>query len=85
MVVEFLILIGVIMLILDQVRRIRAASQARITELEAKIVAQQSLIDNLTAGSADLQTELDNFESELKPAEPVEVTPESDESHPAVL
>lgn len=64
------------MLILDQVRRIRAASQARITELEARIVAQQSLIDNLTAGNTDLRTELDDFEAELKPAEPVEVTPE---------
>ena len=61
------------MLILDQVRRIRAASQARITELEAKIVAQQALIDNLTTGNVDLQTELDNFEAELKPAEPVAV------------
>lgn len=67
------------MLILDQVRRIRAASQARTTELEAKIAAQQALIDNLTTGNVDLQTELDNFEAELKPAEPVEVkTPEPD-------
>lgn len=67
------------MLILDQVRRIRAASQARITELEAKIVAQQALIDNLTTGNVDLQAELDNFEAELKPAEPIEVKgPEPD-------
>jgi len=43
------------------------------------IVAQQALIDNLTTGNVDLQAELDNFEAELKPAEPIEVKgPEPD-------
>ena len=61
---EFLILIGVFAMLLDQIRRIRATSKARIAELEAKVSELEAVL------SPEVQAELDAFEAELKPAEP---------------
>lgn len=66
--VEFLILLGVLIMILDQIRRIRAASEQKVAALEAQLAEKQAQIDQLT--NPDVQAELDAFEAEVTPPAP---------------
>ena len=60
--VEFLILLGVSIMILDQIRRIRAAYEQKIAAYEQKIAELQAQVN------PDVQAELDAFEAEVSPA-----------------
>ena len=60
--VEFLILLGVSIMILDQIRRIRAAYEQKIAAYEQKIAELQAQVN------PDVQAELDAFEAEVIPA-----------------
>lgn len=62
MAVEFLILLGVLIMILDQIRRIRAAYEQKIAAYEQKIAELQAQVN------PDVQAELDAFEAEVTPA-----------------
>ena len=53
-------------MILDQIRRIRAASGQKVAALEAQLAEKQAQIDQLT--NPDVQAELDAFEAEVIPA-----------------
>lgn len=65
----FLIL-GVSIMILDQIKRLRALNAQQKQDYEAKIAAMQEIINNLTnnAITPDVEAELNAFESELTPA-----------------
>lgn len=65
----FLIL-GVSIMILDQIKRLRALNAQQKQDYEAKIAAMQEIINNLTnnAITPDIEAELNAFESELTPA-----------------
>lgn len=63
--IEFLILLGVSIVILDQIRRIRAAYEQKVAALEAQLAEKQAQIDQLT--NPDVQAELDAFEAEVTP------------------
>lgn len=81
MVVEFLILIGVFAMTLDQVRRLRSLNAQQKADFEAKGAAYQLRITELeaqlaTANDPAVQAELDAFEADLTPAKPAEETPE---------
>lgn len=53
-------------MILDQIRRIRAASEQKVAALEAQLAEKQALLDQAT--NPDVQAELDAFEAEVIPA-----------------
>lgn len=59
---EFLILIGVFVIMLEQIRRLRARAAQQKAELESLL--------NVVAGmhNDEVQAELDAFEAELTPA-----------------
>ena len=65
----FLIL-GVSIMILEQIKRLRALNAQQKQDYEAKIAAMQEIINNLTnnAITPDIEAELNAFESELTPA-----------------
>ena len=65
----FLIL-GVSIMILEQIKRLRALNAQQKQDYEAKIAAMQEIINNLTnnAITPDIEAELNAFESELAPA-----------------
>jgi len=62
---EFLILIGVFAMLIDQIRRIRTAAAKQIAERDAKIAELEAAL------SPEVQGELDAFEAEVTPAKPV--------------
>lgn len=64
---EFLILIGVVIMLLDQIRRLRALNAQQKSDLENQLVAKQAQIDALTAAAVtpEAQAELDAFEADL--------------------
>lgn len=64
----FLIL-GVSIMILEQIKRLRALNTQQKQDYEAKISAMQEIINNLTnnAITPDIESELNAFESELNP------------------
>jgi len=64
----FLIL-GVSIMILEQIKRLRALVEQMKQDYEAKLAAQQEIITNLTnnAITPEDQQELNAFESELTP------------------
>ena len=64
----FLIL-GVSIMILEQIKRLRALNAQQKQDYEAKIAAMQEIINNLTnnAITPDIEAELNAFESELTP------------------
>ena len=64
----FLIL-GVSIMILEQIKRLRALNAQQKQDYEAKIAAMQEIINNLTnnAITPDIESELNAFESELTP------------------
>ena len=65
----FLIL-GVSIMILEQIKRLRALNAQQKQDYEAKIAAMQEIINNLTnnAITPDIESELNAFEAELTPA-----------------
>ena len=65
----FLIL-GVSIMILEQIKRLSALNAQQKQDYEAKIAAMQEIINNLTnnAITPDIEAELNAFESELTPA-----------------
>lgn len=65
----FLIL-GVSIMILEQIKRLRALNAQQKQDYEAKIASMQEIINNLTnnAITPDIEAELNAFESELTPA-----------------
>ena len=65
----FLIL-GVSIMILEQIKRLRALNAQQKQDYEEKIAAMQEIINNLTnnAITPDIEAELNAFESELTPA-----------------
>ena len=65
----FLIL-GVSIMILEQIKRLRALNAQQKQDYEAQIAAMQEIINNLTnnALTPDIEAELNAFESELTPA-----------------
>lgn len=65
----FLIL-GVSIMILEQIKRLRALNAQQKQDHEAEIAAMQEIINNLTnnAITPDIEAELNAFESELTPA-----------------
>jgi len=63
--VEFLILLGVSIMILDQIRRIRAAYEQKVAALESQLAEKQAMLDQIT--NPDVQAELDAFEAEVTP------------------
>lgn len=65
----FLIL-GVSIMILEQIKRLRALNAQQKQDYEAKIAAMQEIINNLTnnAITPDIESELNALESELTPA-----------------
>ena len=65
----FLIL-GVSIMILEQIKRLRALNAQQKQDYESKIAAMQEIINNLTnnAITPDIEAELNAFESELTPA-----------------
>ena len=65
----FLIL-GVLIMILEQIKRLRALNAQQKQDYEEKIAAMQEIINNLTnnAITPDIEAELNAFESELTPA-----------------
>jgi len=65
----FLIL-GVSIMILEQIKRLRALNAQQKQDYEAKIAAMQEIINNLTnnAITPDIEAELNAFEAELTPA-----------------
>ena len=65
----FLIL-GVSIMILEQIKRLRALNAQQKQDYESKIAAMQEIINNLTnnAITPDVESELNAFESELAPA-----------------
>lgn len=69
----FLIL-GATIMILEQIKRLRALAEQTKQDYEAKLAAQQEIINNLTnnAVTPDVEAELNAFESELNntPKEP---------------
>lgn len=69
---EFLILIGVIAMLLDQIRRLRALNAQQKSNFENQLADKQAQIDALTAAAVtpEAQAELDAFEAELTPADP---------------
>lgn len=69
---EFLILIGVVIMLLDQIRRLRALNAQQKSDFENQLAAKQAQIDALTAAAVtpEAQAELDAFEAELTPADP---------------
>lgn len=74
---EFIILIGIFMITLAQVQRLRTLNAQQKADYEAKLAAQQELITNLTNAAADstaVQAELDAFEMELTPTPAVTAT-----------
>lgn len=73
--IEFLILLGVLIVILDQIRRIRAGHQQEIAALQAQLAEKQAQIDQLT--NPDVQAELDAFEAEVTPAPAPAPAPEA--------
>lgn len=60
MILEFLILIGVFAIMLEQIRRLRALVAQQKAAYEAQIAALQAAINN-----PDIQAELDAFEAEV--------------------
>lgn len=64
----FLIL-GVSIMILEQIKRLRALNAQQKQDYEAKIASMQEIINNLTnnAITPDIESELNAFESELNP------------------
>lgn len=64
----FLIL-GVSIMILEQIKRLRALNAQQKQDYESKIAAMQEIINNLTnnAITPDIEAELNAFESELTP------------------
>ncbi len=73
MVIEFLILIGVFAMTLDQVRRLRTLNAQQKAYYEALIAALESQL--AAANDPTIQAELDAFEADLTPAKPAEETP----------
>ena len=65
----FLIL-GVSIMILEQIKRLRALNAQQKQDYEAKIASMQEIINNLTSNAItpDIEAELNAFESELTPA-----------------
>ena len=65
----FLIL-GVSIMILEQIKRLRALNAQQKQDYEAKIAAMQEIINNLTnnAITPDIESELNALESELTPS-----------------
>ena len=65
----FLIL-GVSIMILEQIKRMRASHDKQKQDYEAKIASMQEIINNLTNNviTPDIEVELNAFESELTPA-----------------
>ena len=65
----FLIL-GVLIMVLEQIKRLRALNAQQKQDYEEKIAAMQEIINNLTnnAITPDIEAELNAFESELTPA-----------------
>lgn len=65
----FLIL-GVSIMILEQIKRLRALNAQQKQDYESKIASMQEIINNLTNNviTPDIEVELNAFESELTPA-----------------
>ena len=65
---EFLLLIGVFAIMLEQIRRLRALVAQQKADYEAQLAALRNTIAGMH--NDEVQTELDAFEAELTPAKP---------------
>lgn len=73
--IEFLLLIGVFIVFLEQIRRLRALNAQQKSDFESQLAAKQATIDSLTeqlngVNSGEVQAELNALEAELTPADP---------------
>lgn len=73
--IEFLLLIGVFIVFLEQIRRLRALNAQQKSDFESQLAAKQATIDSLTeqlngVNSGEVQAELNALEAELTPAAP---------------
>lgn len=67
---EFLLLIGVFAIMLEQIRRLRALAAQQKADYESQLEAMRNTA--LAFHEDEVQAELDAFEAKLTPAKPAE-------------